>query len=305
MHRLKTLLAIAAGGLFFAGSGVATAQAVQCPVPGQCTTLSGFKTLDICSVPETSPAQYTYSGVITVWNSGAVDTVGLTITDWIQSKQGKGAFTDKISCNVTYSGEIPANTDEFSAEAFPYTCTGPLLAGDIRNSATVTIMNHAGSYGTPKGPNPKATWTGVILPCGQNNGGGHCSLTQGYWKNHPSKQPANWSTNAPDWPVGYLPGDLFFTSGFTWQEILDEPVGGLAYVNLAHQYIAATLNVANGSTVPGSIATILASATSYFNGTLLPVPDDATLVTWAGTLDQYNKGLYPQGPIHCEGTPTE
>lgn len=71
--------------------------------------------------------------------------------------------------------------------------------------------------------------------------------TQGYWKNHPE----NW----PDPPyyvqglVNY--GDNFFSSGQDWMAVLQTPPkGGNAYYTLAHQYIAAVLNMYNGNWAP-------------------------------------------------------
>lgn len=71
-------------------------------------------------------------------------------------------------------------------------------------------------------------------------------FTQGYWKNH------------PDWPSPPCGVDYgkFFSSGQTWLEVLQTPPkGGNAYYILAHQYIAAKLNVCNGCWAPCGICT--------------------------------------------------
>ena len=68
-------------------------------------------------------------------------------------------------------------------------------------------------------------------------------FTQGYWKNHPD----NWRC---------LTDTGFFYSGQTWLEVLQTPPkGGNAYYILAHQYIAAKLNVCNGCWAPCGICT--------------------------------------------------
>lgn len=72
-------------------------------------------------------------------------------------------------------------------------------------------------------------------------------LTQGYWKNHPENWPA---------PPESLQGlvkyeDNFFYSGQNWMGVLQtQPKGGNAYYTLAHQYIAAVLNMYNGNWAP-------------------------------------------------------
>jgi hypothetical protein len=111
-----------------------------------------------------------------------------------------------------------------------------------------------------------------------------CTRTQGYWKNHLDA----WQEYSP-----YAP---FFTSGQTWLEVLwTPPRGGDAYYILAHQYIAAVLNVANGATAPDSVQEAIDAATAYFNGT--SSPDHGQVVAWAETLAQFNEGYL--GPGHC------
>jgi hypothetical protein len=68
--------------------------------------------------------------------------------------------------------------------------------------------------------------------------------TQGYWKNHPEDWPAPFE-NLRDL-VKYE--DNFFYSGQDWMTVLQtSPKGGNAYYILAHQYIAAVLNMYNGN----------------------------------------------------------
>ena len=70
-----------------------------------------------------------------------------------------------------------------------------------------------------------------------------CTLTQGYWKTHAAgkKFDAGWNL------VGG-PDAAFFASGSTWIQIFNTPPkGGNAYLQLAHQYMAAKLNALNGA----------------------------------------------------------
>src|SRR5262249_44861828 len=65
-----------------------------------------------------------------------------------------------------------------------------------------------------------------------------CPLTQGFWKNHPK-----------DWPVSFLKiGGTPYSQADLLVILETPPSGGNAALILAHQLIAADLNVAHGST---------------------------------------------------------
>ena len=197
---------------------------------------------------------------------------------------------------------IPGLTQEVEAFRFSYdfssTFTTPLdPSGTIRNSAQVNITNHSG--GNVVGPNPKATWTGgTPLACHRDCG---CTFTQGYWGNKPD---VVWPESGPQ------KTDLFFNSGLTYQQIMDASVaGGNAYINLAHQYIAAVLNVANGTCEPNSVAQLIAQSAGFFNAFAVDSFFCASSasgcplqVTWAGILADYNQGTgsFAGNPGHCD-----
>ena len=71
-----------------------------------------------------------------------------------------------------------------------------------------------------------------------------CTATLGYWKTHSTYGPAS----KPDstWNLVGGPNAAFFSSGKSWYQLFWTPVGGNAYVNLAHQYMAARLQRARG-----------------------------------------------------------
>jgi hypothetical protein len=111
-----------------------------------------------------------------------------------------------------------------------------------------------------------------------------CVQGQGYWKNHPDQ-----------WPVPTLQlGNVTYT-----QEqlllILHQPVRGNGLLILAHQEIAAELNIANGA--DGScIQQTLADADALIGDLVVPPvgtgylrPGDVSAL--ADTLDQYNEGM--------------
>jgi hypothetical protein len=252
------------------------------------TTLAAYKTLDICAVDSQT---WRYSGKIAVWNEGAVPTVGLAIVDTIQNKPGT-VWQNAYNVPIIVSGEIPAGTTQDIATIYHYSVDLGMLPGTVRNVADVTITNHSGST-VAKGPETKFTYTGTVTPCA--NTGGGCAYTQGYWGSKPGVV----------WPQPYDRNGNFYLSGQTWQQVLDT-AGNTApgYYQLAHQFIAATLNVANGAYVPTGISTTLALADEWLNNN---APSVCTANgscgqqrDWAKVLDQYNNGLYVGGPPHCE-----
>src|SRR5262249_40144833 len=113
-----------------------------------------------------------------------------------------------------------------------------------------------------------------------------CPLGQGFWKNHPDT-----------WPVTSL---TLGSQTYTQAELLalfDTPPRGDASLILAHQLIAAKLNIANGSN-PAPIRSAIADADkllSQFSGKLpynVGTSSDIgqQMVNDANVLDRYNNG---------------
>jgi hypothetical protein len=269
------------------------------------TTLAAVKTIDICDTLTTDAGGreiWRYSGEIAVWNEGAVATTGFTINDFIQVKCGSGQFVNKYVVPLENFSpaihEIAAGTTQATADVYTYFVEAPavdLTTCFIRNVANCTITNHSGqTVGTPFGPSPKATWMGgTPPPCAQADQGG-CTFSQGYWGNKPDVI----------WPSPYDRSAIFFLSNQTWQQVMDTPVNvSQGYYQLAHQYIAALLNQANGAAVPSGVQDTLNQATTWFqtNGPANCTGKGSCGIQkdWAGILDSYNNGLYPGGPSHC------
>jgi hypothetical protein len=82
------------------------------------------------------------------------------------------------------------------------------------------------------------------------------------------------------------------------------PAKGNAYIQLAHQYMAAKLNILGGaSTTPAVDAAITAAETFFNNAANTPATSYTnaqknTIRGWAGTLGSYNEGAI--GPGHCQ-----
>lgn len=139
-----------------------------------------------------------------------------------------------------------------------------------------------------------------------------CTLTLGYWKTHNETFPGGAPVD-PTWdllPGGLAEGTTFFLSAMTWYQVFWTPVGGNAYYNLAHQYMAAKLNILAGAD-PSAVSAAITSAETLFN-TYTPAQIGVLkgsnslrqqFIALAGTLGSYNEGL--TGPGHCSGGPVD
>jgi hypothetical protein len=121
--------------------------------------------------------------------------------------------------------------------------------------------------------------------------GSSCTLTQGYWKNH-----------VEAWPVSEL-----MLGGRTYSQaellsILNKSTAGNGLISMAHQLIAAKLNIANGSD-PSAVATAIANADMMIGSLVIPPVGSgylhpSTTSALNNQLDSYNRGLI--GPGHCD-----
>ena len=83
-----------------------------------------------------------------------------------------------------------------------------------------------------------------------------CTLTLGYWKTHSELGPAPYDDNWANLPSGA--STELDSSGHTWYEVFwTPPKGGNPWYQLAHQWMAATLNVLNGAGTPPEVADAL------------------------------------------------
>ena len=118
-----------------------------------------------------------------------------------------------------------------------------------------------------------------------------CTLTQGYWKNHEEA-----------WPVSSL---LLGNRTYAKAEllvILRTPVKGNGLISLAHQLIAAKLNIAAGAS-DASIAQVILDADALIGNLVVGEAEVKTNVTsgLVGQLDAFNNGNI--GPGHCDDGP--
>jgi hypothetical protein len=119
--------------------------------------------------------------------------------------------------------------------------------------------------------------------------GSGCTFTQGYWKNH-----------AEAWPVNSLMLGTVSYSKAQLLQIFKTEVKGNGLISLAHQLIAAKLNVAKGAD-PTAISAAIAQADlligskNVLSGGYIHPSQTSAL---NDKLDEYNRGVI--GPGHCK-----
>jgi len=127
---------------------------------------------------------------------------------------------------------------------------------------------------------------------GGAGGGEACGFTQGYWKNHPAA-----------WPVSSLKLGSVEYSKAELLAIFGQPVAGNGLISLAHQLIAAKLNIANGAN--GSAISDEIAAADALIGALEVPPVGSGYLSPSSTsslvdaLDQFNNTAECAGPPVC------
>jgi hypothetical protein len=223
---------------------------------------------------------------VVVANGSTTVPVGQCVMAANVSTEASGRYVATATETTTLPDWSLTAIDWAYGANLPFTPAAPTINLATRTISALLLSNDIGvqitftnSY-TPPPPPPVS-----------------CTYTQGYWKNHEE-----------DWDAGEKyadAGDTFYNSGKTYLQILrTPPSGGNAYLQLAHQFIAASLNV-NGTSGSGvaSVDAALAGAAAYFAGAPAgtPKPSGALktqLQSWATLLDDYNNGLI--GPGHCD-----
>jgi len=142
--------------------------------------------------------------------------------------------------------------------------------------------------------------TCTTLDCG--NGAG-CTLTQGYWKTH-NNLVCDVNPGSPlcvNWPVTSLMLGSVSYDQAQLLSIFNTPAMGNGLIALAHQLIAAKLNVANGAD-GSAIAGAIVSADALIGGLVVPPVGSGSLAPSATSalttaLANFNEGA--TGPGHC------
>ena len=183
---------------------------------------------------------------------------------------------------------------------------GELLADQATRTACAPALKCGTSYGFRSFARPTATktrsaLTGILYcstdPCTPAK---TCTLTQGFWKTH---GPSPTGNNQNEWPVTSLKlGNVTYTDA-QLLSILKKAPAGNGLISLAHQLIAAKLNVADGAD-PTAVTAAIAAADALIGALVVPPVGSGSLAPSAtsalvDTLTKYNEGGI--GPGHCSG----
>ncbi len=192
-------------------------------------------------------------------------------------------FTDAVSCWIPI-GVIPPKTHVPLYQSFHFDQEVTNWAQGDQTTFTEEFLAVNEANTELPVTDTGRVWDPTTKRCIQDPG---CTFTQGYWKNH------------TDWPVANL---TLGTTVYTKTQLLSifgTPVSGNGLVSLAHQLIAAKLNVSSGAAVSASIV-----AADALIGSLVVPPIGAGFLAPATTsaltsaLDNYNNGL--SGSPHCK-----
>ena len=270
---------------------VPAGQSVVCTYTA--TGLTGTETLNTATVTTSSGPEGGSGTAAINWASATITTETDECVDVTDDNLGVPGTLGTVcagTADKTFNYPLTFGT--------PDTADVQLECGENTHTNTATSVTN--DTDTPD----TSSWT-VTATVECNVG---CTLTQGYWKTHSQFGPAPfddaWFT------IGDVDGDgtsegaaeRFFSSGKTWYQILwTPPSGGNAYLQLAHQYIAAKLNIVNGADTTAAVNAAIAGAEAFFPGktpsTSLNNATKNLAKGWATTLDQFNNGAI--GPGHC------
>ncbi len=195
--------------------------------------------------------------------------------------------------NGTAGEGTPTPTPTASPTATPTATGSPTASPSVTPSATATPSASASPTATPT-VTPSVTPTATPTPSGTP---GACVRGQGYWKNHPDA-----------WPVTELQlGNVTYTQE-QLLAILHQPVRGNGLLILAHQLIAAKLNIAAGAN-PSCIQDAIAEADALIGDLVVPPIGDGYLSprdvgSLAGLLGQFNEGEMCAPACDANASPT-
>lgn len=127
-----------------------------------------------------------------------------------------------------------------------------------------------------------------------------CTRTQGYWKTHGPDPKGN---NSNEWDVtSMMLGNVTYSAAELLAIFNTQPKKGNGLVSLAHQLIAAKLNIANGAGYTPQVTNAIAAADALIGNAVIP-PKGSGFISASTTqalndiLTSYNEGKL--GVPHC------
>jgi hypothetical protein len=266
---------------------------VDCSV-GFPYTLAAGATLNCTystALPDASTRTNTVTATLQNTPSGTTSFNGTASVNFSQAQ-----ITEVDEC-ITLDDDLYGSLGTVCASQAPKTIKYTDAIGPYTTCGLYEVVNTASFVTSDTGTTGSDSVTvNVDVPCDG------CTLTQGYWKTHSDRGPAPYDDG---WmAVGPLQEDTpFFNSNRTWYTVFWTPPAGNAYFNLAHQYMAAKLNLLNGAASTSAVDAAITGAEALFNAqgpgdVMLSATERRAALGFASTLDQYNNGLI--GPGHCD-----
>jgi len=228
----------------------------------------------------------------------------MTLADYVANGNQWYLSDDPRLCKASFSGNanlsrynlaagqcVTVKVGEFLFDNGASTNCGEALVCDTEY--VFRAFGHATS--TLNRSNFTANLVCSTLPCSEEGDGG-CTFTQGYWKNHVLDADGN-----QIWPVTTLTLGTVSYDQTQLLSIFNKPAAGNGLISLAHQLIAAKLNVANLADAT-EVQSSIDAADDLIGSLVIPpvgsgflAPNATSTLTEA--LADYNEGA--TGPGHC------
>ena len=119
-----------------------------------------------------------------------------------------------------------------------------------------------------------------------------CTYTQGYWRNHHRYSPR------PNQEIAWPIDEDTELCGQTWLENLRTPAAGNVFYVVSHQWIAASLNAANGASTPPEVVEALDTIEAMLADCEIDDSEREEALAHKDVLDFFNNGEI--GPGHCD-----
>ncbi|MBC7271524.1 MAG: hypothetical protein H5T76_22915 [Streptomyces sp.] len=247
-----------------------------------------------CTYSATLPGKDNGTNTVVVTTSGPVE--GGTGTAPVTFGDPTTVVNNCISVTDNLAGALGSACSDESPKTFNYTIDAKtnMVPVDPNNTTGCGAYKVDNTATIVENGRTSSVTVLINIPCDTG-----CTLTQGYWKTHSKQGPAPYDDNWKN--VGSLEEQTqFFNSGQTWHTVFWTAPAGNAYYVLAHQYMAAKLNVLNGASAPANVTQAIAEAETLLggvSGTTLTKAQRTQALQLATVLDSYNNGLI--GPAHC------
>jgi hypothetical protein len=257
-------------------------------------------------VPTLSCAGATQTSInLMVCAGGTGAPAGFSIQWLTAAAYAANGWADPALCHASFSGNASGSRYNLAPNACVAVNVGDFLFDNGASSNCVEALLCGTDYVFRTFAHASSSFnrsafsgnhTCSTLACGDD---GNCTFTQGYWKTH---GPIPTGNNSNEWPVTSLTLGTVSYSDLELLAIFNQPAAGNGLIALAHQLIAAKLNIAagaDGSDVAGAIV----AADALIGGLVVPPVGAGSLAPSAtsaltATLMNYNEGL--TGPGHCE-----